>query len=311
MICKAVTENGEEVILDNILSICLNQDVLVPADDIIIVAANKENEVFAFIELIDDEQTVFSGIVDEQTQIFEADGEIVKIIARSFAALLLDNEALPVQYNCPDDKVIYENHIKPFLNTLNFQDGSYSGVLQAKKGVSHWKIIEEYCLNTYNAYPRVNEDAQVILNGKISDKKLVFSNSSKDNRLPYKFLSLTKRRCNQISSVFVRCEDGKGYNLEIENDKVKDKNILRQRFLNVVDTQDATIYHADKMIESSNIGNFEIKLVAPGRILKSLSAAVNIDDSKYYSKQENLTVIRIKYTLGANGEETTLWLSPC
>ena len=90
-------------ILDNVLTVILNDDVEVPADDLTITIPYDEkiSENADFITAFFDEKTVFRGQIDEIIGIKSTDGAITKITARSPSAFLLDNEAEPLTYINP------------------------------------------------------------------------------------------------------------------------------------------------------------------------------------------------------------------
>ena len=79
--------------LDNVLTVILNADVEVPADDLTITIPYDEkiSENADFITAFLDDEAVFTGKIDEIIGIKSKDGAITKITARSPSAFLLDN----------------------------------------------------------------------------------------------------------------------------------------------------------------------------------------------------------------------------
>lgn len=308
MIAYAKTDSGEIYTLKDPLLISIQQEENAPADQLILQFARQEDlPELASVILKEDEQVFFTGIIDEQITVYSSNGKIVKLVARSMAALLLDNESEPMEYFHPTDEVMFLKHAKAFLNSYQGKGKKLSKLIQVKKGASHWSVIEDYCKQNYQTLPRVNEEGELLLCGADTDKTLTFGRLSPSNDvLPYTYLSVTNKRCKPISSVFVRMKHNKGYELEIKNPKLHGKSIVRQRYLNVADTQNINAYHADKMISLSNTQTLEIKLTAPVRINKPLGAQVCLQE---YMPQKKWRVIKAYYTQTAQGEETQLWLT--
>lgn len=308
MTCYGITESGEKITLNCLLSLYLNQEDGVPADDLTAVfSVINKIPVLSKMTIVHEGETLFTGIVDEQIMRCNSEGKTVKLMARSLAALLLDNEAKPEEYKKPSASVLFLKHIAPFLNEYVGEDTPYNGSLGVNKGVCHWQVLEEFCRNKYNCFPRINEEGKVILNGKYTDKVLTFSNGQKAGCLPYTAIEMIQRRHKMLSSVWVRTQANKGYDMEIVNEKAKVKGIVRQRYLNVVDTEDATIFHADKMIEKSNETALEIMITSPLPILRCLGATIHLPDEEA-EEVKTMKVCKVKYTYTQNGHNTVLTL---
>ena len=59
-------------------------------------------------------QVAFGGIVDEQNTTLSGEGFTVELIARSWEALLLDNEARPAVLRSPSLGLLWERYFQPW-----------------------------------------------------------------------------------------------------------------------------------------------------------------------------------------------------
>lgn len=97
-----------EYIFFNPKSVTLIREKNVPADSLDVLFLSGINGIeYAEIAVFDGSKCVFRGIVDEQVETISESGIILEINARSLAALLLDNEAMPQSCCLPDMQLFY------------------------------------------------------------------------------------------------------------------------------------------------------------------------------------------------------------
>ncbi len=68
----------------------------------------------SFWKFAEEGEVVFFGPVDELQRRFSSEGCMLEIVARSMAALLLENEAIPQTYAYPSLPLLFERHGKPY-----------------------------------------------------------------------------------------------------------------------------------------------------------------------------------------------------
>ena len=104
----AVDIAGNSYVLPVPMRLSLNQDADVPADDVSVVFTSLYDlPELNTLCIKDDDEIIFKGIVDEQQVLLNDSNIYTKIIARSLAAVLLDNESKPINYTNPSTSVIY------------------------------------------------------------------------------------------------------------------------------------------------------------------------------------------------------------
>lgn len=295
----------KEKYLDNVLTVVLNADVEVPADDLTITIPYDEkiSENADFITALLDEKAVFKGQIDEITGIKSVDGAITKITARSPAAFLLDNEAEPLTYINPSADFIFNRHLKPFgLTEYDADNVPFFGTLKIDKGMTHWQVFRNFCINRYGAEPRITGEGKAFFKGYESCETIFFGRSGID----YTAIRESKRRFMLISEVKLKLTESGTYGGSIKNENPDCKSIERVRYVNAT-TDKTTIQTADNIISKSNSESYSIALECIGCLIESVGRSAVLDDDMF-GRIENLTVRKIRYTVGSDGEKTTVTL---
>ncbi len=291
---------GVEHILSDPLSITLNRDITAPADSLTVLFVSNESErEFSDIVLYDGKKCVFRGIVDEQTETFSANGRLLEINARSLAALLLDNEAMPQSWYLPNMRLFMErNFSKLGFTEYIGEDTPKSGSMSIDKGTSEWSVLERYCESFLGTYPRIDENG-VIYISDIEPELTVITN---DEDIRLLSLKRTRKRCNVISEYRVRAHRGGNYEMLIGNDNAERLKITAVRYLNAIDNKNAGIESCYRNIESSNNNYETIDITVSGRLLVRAGDYVMISGYNF----GNMRVKSIRYELDGKKETTRL-----
>ena len=151
------TVSGKKVALLPPISVQINVHEDAPADDMTVIFPLIEQvPKIATIRVWNGEKPIFSGIIDEQIMGVTKNGAMLKLIARSRAALLLDNEAMPQEYHYPSLTQLYERHVEPygFCGFIG-NGGTFDTKMTITKGMSEWQVIEEFCVRCFGTLPVV------------------------------------------------------------------------------------------------------------------------------------------------------------
>ena len=284
-------KNGKRCEIKNVLTAEISADVDVPADELVMTVPYDEKFGNAdMLEAYDGKSLVFVGQVDEIVSIVRTDGAIVRLSARSLAGRLLDNEAEPVTYVNPAAKFIFERHLKPFgIVGYDGDEHPFMGTIKIEKGMTEWQVLEKFCNGRYGKSPRITGAGFVLMCGTYGGAKpIVFGR----NGVGYTSLREYIKPCKVISQVKLRTE---------EYDRIK-----RVRYVNAFLDNNA-VKTADRMIENGNRQSFEIMLECAECLCGIVGRRAVIDDP-LVGKREGLVVKSIKYSLGKNGESTTVVL---
>lgn len=163
MTYEGVTITGKIIDLGDPVSVRINKSNDAPADDLYAIFCYKDFiEELKYIKVYCNGDIVFDGILDEQIVELSGSGSLFKVYARSTAALLVDNSALPQSYTNTSLEIIFNRHIRPYGFTKFIgSNKSFSGEFVVYKGMSEWDVLEKFCILFLNTKPRISNDGIV------------------------------------------------------------------------------------------------------------------------------------------------------
>ena len=203
-------------------------------------AQDWEQEI-ARIELQADGRRLFRGICDRQIVGLDSAGCRLTVWARSDAAVLLDNEAIPQEYSCVTLDEMFAKHLAPYGFQSDLEgEGSLLGY-QVGKGVSEWEAFSTFCQRALGRSPHVHlSRVSFRLPGRA--RRTISSGQA------VSAVSRTVRRSEVISQVLLRDELGR-YSTALENEAARGLQILRRRCMIPNAAQDARLKMQQSMRE--------------------------------------------------------------
>ena len=292
---------GREIRLPAPLSVVIRMEEDVPADDLIAVFPDTEVGELCCVTVSEGDKAVFRGIIDEQERIIGAGGAFLRVSARSLAALLLDNEALPCSYDHPSARLIYDRHVCSYgIAAGDTDDATCFGELTVTKGMSQWGVIRAFSAACYSAVPRVSADGVLYLKGMPVGGSAVFGGKS-----GIRCIGLTEniRRCEELSCVNVKLSPEDGYGYRLENRGALERGILRERCINAM-LGGQTLKSADVMLEKSIRKAYTVSLKCIGRHTDLLGCDAVVEGSRI----GGCTVCAVKYRMDSQGEYSLIKL---
>lgn len=180
----------------------------------------------------------FDGAVDEQEWTADATGEHLEISARSTAAALLDNEAIPVSYNCPSLEELYRLYLKPYGIRGYVGSGERcSAWYSIQAGISEWEVVRNFCVGVLGVLPRINGEMILDASGLPGPHTVLF-----DNQAPgaYRYTALTARsvRSGVIGEIAYRSERDGAYSYRAVNRSAQERGITARQVISLADTAD-------------------------------------------------------------------------
>lgn len=296
---------GKTHLLTRPLKLSIRMDEDVPADDCCAVFAYEDVGETVDVRVLDGDRVIFVGVADEQEHIFGEQGRFLKISARSLAARLLDNEAMPECYDHPSAALIFERHVQRYgIVRGENDDAVYYGEQQVNKGMSQWAVLKNFCTACYSSTPRVTADGVLWMKGIRSSGEAVFSDTG--DGIVYTHLSETIKRCEELSRVNVKINDEDGYVYRIDNDDAVRRGICRERYVNAV-LSSTPMTCVDTMIKNGADASFSIRLKCPGFLAQVMGSDAVVKNRRL-GTIGGLYVSGVSYRLDSSGGTSTLIL---
>ena len=96
--------------------------------------------------LMDGENVLLRGIVDEYEIRQTEDGLSGLLAGRGYAARLLDNESPPMSYQGVTLREILRRHVTPYgIRCRDCAETKAEGEFTVAAGSSQWKVLEDFC----------------------------------------------------------------------------------------------------------------------------------------------------------------------
>lgn len=216
------------------------------------------------LRLLLDGELIFDGLVDEQVLTRDAAGVRLTLRARSRAALLLDNEAIPQTFQHVSLRDIYNAHCRQygFAGILYERNPTLSSFTVAK-GQSEWQALENFCRQTLELIPHV-EGQYIAARPRKPARRLTLSNITADG-LRYSSFQLSNRRYGVISKVILK-SDTKLYDTPVYNPQGEALGIRRKRYVSPPREWVNPRRSADRMMRDSMLKKRTVTAVLPGLI---------------------------------------------
>lgn len=148
----------------------------------------------------EDGERVFTGVVDEYTCVRDGKGSRLELSGRGMQALLLDNGALPVEYQWATAQDILRNHVEPY--GISLAGGCSLGAvtkLPVSVGQSEWSVIHDYACCRGGIVPRFDREGRLILSPWDDSVRRRLGDGAAVTGLRYR-----ARRYGMLSQVVVR-----------------------------------------------------------------------------------------------------------
>ena len=109
-------------------------------------------------------ERVFTGVVDEFACLCGADGLYLEMSGRGMAALLLDNEAMPAQYQLATRSDLVADHVSPYgVEAVGGWSLPAVSGFTVGSGVSEWSVVQEFACYHGGVVPRFDRWGRLVL----------------------------------------------------------------------------------------------------------------------------------------------------
>lgn len=224
---EGILPNGEMFDLPAPISIAVSCDEDAPADQYVAVFPMEKPVLFTGIRA-DFSQGNYNfkleGIVDSREWVRSASGCLLRVTARSRAALLLDNEAVPKTMTTPSLEKVFCEHVKPYGFTGFVGDSrSFTGELVITKGMSEWQAVEEFCMTFLHCRPYVK--GNILYAGTAESPRSV----GFGEEITYGRVAVLEEDFQRISELRIRQPHASGYKKIVYDLESRDLGIVRRR----------------------------------------------------------------------------------
>ena len=111
-----------------------------------------------------DGERVFTGVVDEFAVLCGKDGLYLELAGRGMAALLLDNEAMPAEYQRATRADIIADHVTPYgVETVGGGGLAPVAGFTVSSGESEWSVMRRFVCNYGGVVPRFDRLGRLVL----------------------------------------------------------------------------------------------------------------------------------------------------
>lgn len=307
----ATTNEGQEIPIKQILSLYLDADRFTPADalECRFLDPLKGNQKIASVRLLLGEEELFDGNVDVQTRTIGQNGTYGGLVCRSKVAAMLDNEVKPYWYYNLTSTQLFKNHAFPY-GAVGAQLPFRTTVAQilAKKGLSHWAFMEQFCKMAYQKRLYVQR-GNIITCQPFQDTLHRFSNADR-SAIPFLEANISDDRYHMISKLYIKTakdEYGGAYKYIVNNKMAENLGVLRERYYHPdTASQDHALISGRALIEDQQLDYFEISLTLAGLLPIQVGDSAECYDGAGWHK--NLYVSQIRQSIDSTGMITKLKL---
>jgi hypothetical protein len=298
MIYIGITPDGRSITLPQPVSIRLNRAEDAPADGFsgIFPLTGSFGKITGLRVYGTDGALCFDGIVDEQKESCSG-SRLLRLAARSRAALLLDNEALPQIYCMPSLETVFLRHVKPYgITGWTGSNKVFPGTLQITKGMSEWQAAQAFCRSFLKTEPVIT-DGVFDASGERPQGNLLFD---LNGGVKYSSLTVNRKYCCLYSELYTQSGKSGSYAVAAQDKEAQELGVKRRRFL-------AAGADAETLIHSARRKAYSVTVLCPGEIPAKLRMAAAVRD-KALGSADGLYIAEINYTLDADGEFTRFTL---
>lgn len=251
-----------------------------------------------------EEERVFTGVVDEYAVICGKDGLYLELSGRGMAALLLDNEALPTEYQRCTRADIVAGHVSPYgVEAVGGVGLPAVAGFSVTSGESEWCVVRRFACYYGGVVPRFDRQGRLVLDPPGDGREVLVGDGDPVTGWEYR-----EERHGVLSQVAVRRRTAGG------TQWVSDPAFLAQggrarRVVTVPNTTGSAAmrYTADYQLRAARRERVRMRLTAAGGFLAWPGDLVSVElrgcgaNGRYRAAQTEVSC-------GAGGLTTTLVL---
>lgn len=249
-------------------------------------------------------ERVFTGVVDEFACVCGRDGLYLELSGRGMAARLLDNEAMPAQYQRCTRADLVANHVAPYgITALGGESLPAVSGFSVSSGVSEWSVVNEFACAYGGVVPRFDRLGRLILDKHRDDEMVEIGDLSPVTEWEYR-----EDRYGVLSRVAVRRRSDWGTQW-VEDPEFLAQGGCARRVVTVLnDTGTAAMrYSADYQLRASRRERVRLAITAAGAFLAWPGQLVEVRRTGF-GANGRYRAAQVEVACGSAGLTTTLVL---
>lgn len=306
MIYLAQTPDLRWVELGTPVSAELRRDEDAPADSLSVsFPLFSPSEQYRRLRVFHGDSLIFEGIPDEQRTAVDAAGALLRLEARSLAALLLDNEALPQIYERPSLPLLFRRHAAPYgFLEADGPGESFSTRLTVRKGMSEWAVLASFCGDHLGVTPRITPQGVLDATGLPPPGTLRFSTQGSTA-----CCTLEEQRlfCKRLSEVWLQTDPGGSYSNRVTDEEAVSLGVRRRRLESAAPSGARPASYGEGLLRRAREQSYRLILLCPGWLDARIGQAALVEHA-LIGAPGALQVASLRYRIGPQGETTSLTL---
>ncbi len=249
-------------------------------------------------------ERAFTGVVDEFTVVCGQDGLYLELSGRGMAALLLDNEAMPAEYQRCTRADIVAGHVAPYGLEAAGGEGlpAVSGFSVAS-GESEWSVVRRYACYYGGVAPRFDREGRLVLDRHGDDKIVRIGEGDRLTAWEYR-----EERHGVLSQVAVRRRTTWGTQWVTDHAFAAQGGCAR-RVITVPNTTGtaAMRYTADYQLRAARSARVRMRVTVAGAFL-AWPGELAVVELSGFGANGRYRVAQTEVSCGSGGTATTLVL---
>lgn len=251
-----------------------------------------------------EKERVFTGVVDEFAVICGRDGLYLELSGRGMAALLLDNEAMPAEYQRCTRADIVADHVAPY-GVEAVGGGQLPAVagFTVTSGESEWSVVRRYACYYGGMVPRFDRQGRLMLDGHRGGQVLRIRDADAVTGWEYR-----EERHGVLSQVAVRRRTTQGTQW-VSDPRFAAEGGRARRVITVPNTTGtaAMRYTADYQLRAARRGRVRMKITLAGAFLAWPGELAEVE-LRDFGANGQYRVAQTQAFCGSEGLATTLVL---
>ena len=251
-----------------------------------------------------EKERVFTGVVDEFAVICGRDGLYLELSGRGMAALLLDNEAMPAEYQRCTRADIVAGHVTPYgVETVGGASLPAVSGFTVTSGESEWSVVRRYACYYGGVVPRFDRQGRLMLDGHRGGQVLRIRDADAVTGWEYR-----EERHGVLSQVAVRRRTTQGTQW-VSDPRFAAEGGRARRVITVPNTTGtaAMRYTADYQLRAARRGRVRMKITLAGAFLAWPGELAEVE-LRDFGANGQYRVAQTQAFCGSEGLATTLVL---